>query len=1011
MAGVGLQYELDIDFARAKRQLDDFRRDAAGKLAKSVQSAVDAGLGGQGGLSEKVVRNRIKLLATIQRAEAKGVEESIRDYVAGERQKARTTVDRIRTQWSQTKARLKEEESMWSSLEKGDERRAKNVEKQEDAAWRAHESAEERKTKTTEREVDKRTRKEKRAMEDEENARRRTRSILSTVRANYTGAGGAFGPAYDSAAKKSTKEVLEAEQHRAFIEDKFAAARSLAQRDEGITLQVHTERLKSIREAYLLDVAQLESRIGQMGLAELQQELSNRTQAYGRHVRELRSLQASDINTANVSNSGRNFQRFFQGQQLVEDAAIGMQLNGLSGALRGASNNISFLGASIEGPTGIAVLLAGLGLTLANTAGLFDKFGESAKRAKEEMEEYGRTREHLLGLEEKFLGRERSSRASDGLHEEIRLIRQRTDAKQRELDLQRENIALLQRLPVLESGMSGVGTSPGQFISQGEITGRAVRGQQADAIRRLLTSRGVNPEGDVQFLEERFKGLQSELRGLNRESVEATTALDELNKTVLGPDAKAREANERLGGLSSKSEAIQKRLDDGRKALAAVERRRDTSQQLSDIRERINLFRPEGPQENMEKYAKALADQRSLLSRYADEMDKVSQTTADQVEWANEMLVAGEKLRDVRMEQLDIYQREADTARSLVDRENERLEVIKEQRRVQREGFERDVFGARNTIISQRAGENLDVLSRQAGSARDAIQSRREQLFSRLDTMGRAGANSRYISGVKAQIDAEAQYRLKAIDAEEERRRKSIEQTRDQQIRAATRDRERLLGGRATSFADQARAAFDAGQFDRARELNEMARQNLSELQNLQMGQIGQGTANDSQAALARAEETQRKLDATFGMDAQATTSARDEALNNYRSIVAEATKLASVMQQSAEYMERVANGAQVSANALRQIRESLGFEETRTSRLQTLADATGSAGDRNLFARGLEGQLRTSQPIPQQGLGSTQSISTFAPNVTINGAGGATAGILAELQFQQEIAKRRTNR
>lgn len=76
------------------------------------------------------------------------------------------------------------------------------------------------------------------------------------------------------------------------------------------------------------------------------------------------------------SGFGQGSFQLFQVQQAVEDFNFA--------GIRGAANNLSVLAASIGGPAGTAALVALLGGNLLVTSGMFDRFGESAKKAAKE---------------------------------------------------------------------------------------------------------------------------------------------------------------------------------------------------------------------------------------------------------------------------------------------------------------------------------------------------------------------------------------------------------------------------------------------------------------------------------------------------------------------------------------------------------------------------------------------------------------------------------------------------
>jgi hypothetical protein len=67
----------------------------------------------------------------------------------------------------------------------------------------------------------------------------------------------------------------------------------------------------------------------------------------------------------------------FMVTQAIEDASVGAELDGLSGAIRGAANNIAFLAAQIPGPIGLISQFGLAALTVANsTRALSRAWGE-----------------------------------------------------------------------------------------------------------------------------------------------------------------------------------------------------------------------------------------------------------------------------------------------------------------------------------------------------------------------------------------------------------------------------------------------------------------------------------------------------------------------------------------------------------------------------------------------------------------------------------------------------------
>lgn len=814
--------------------------------------------------------------------------------------------------------------------------------------------------------------------------------------------------------KKSAADQKKADEESARRLDAINARRSRVGVSGGFTDPGLIQREAAKRAEMIQQLAALEANANTMGAESFREKLRQMDVAWRRFNRHLNAQQANIDNQAAVNNSGRNFQRGFQVQQGIEDAAIGYQLNGVQGALRGMSNNLSFLGASLGGNVGVIALVASLGLTLANTTGMFDRFTEASKKAKEELDNYFKSREHLLQLEERFLGRDQGDATSSGLTREVMEINQRTEARERELTVQEENLRLLRAYAEVQDQIRAFGFNQAGSagVSQEDIKRYGGYLRERESISGQLGVNGVSVDADPDRVEEQTKTLRSELQGLAEDYEEAKAAQEEYTAAFAASNATFEAVREKAGGLSGKNDAIQSHLSDVQGGLGLIEEQRNNSPALARLREQANLFRPGGRDADPEQFQAVLQKIAELNDVFADQAEDLLKTEGQRIMLANELVEKADKARDQQEQSLAIVQQQAQAARQLAVEEDKRLETIKEQSRLRREQFEQTVFEAKNTIRSAKADEETKALSTQADRARRTVRDRAEQLRRQIPTGGRNSAQSGQARDWVAQ--QEEAY-LRFIDEEEQRRGTGINSRRDADIQAATRAREGALSTRAGTLTGDAQAAFSSGQFDQARNLIEQSRSALQELTQLQTSQIGRGTSAEQEDALNRATQTQTQMDATDALEAQVTETARNRALNAFNDMVIKAdeyeAELAAIkaLQDEMEAPEWISALDVERAQGIRDALKEIANLSTRTATAGAVVEATGDVGVANeLFA----GALATKDiaPPPPGTVGQNQ-ISNFTQNAVINNTGGSAAGVIAELTAQLEFQKIRAGR
>lgn len=827
--------------------------------------------------------------------------------------------------------------------------------------------------------------------------------------------------AAEQAARARQKEAREAERDARRLAsrlDAINAGRMRANSMGGFTSPDAVNIEKQARAKMLAELTNLEVNANKMGAYAFQEKMRQIHSSFSQAIHQMKSAQADFTNQRNINNTGLNFSRAFQGQQMVEDFAIGYQLNGMQGALRGATNNLSFLGASVGGPLGVTALIASLGLTLANTTGLFDRFTEASKRAKEELDNYFKSREHLLQLEERFLGRDQGDATSSGLTREVMEINQKTEARERELTVQEENLRLLRAYAEVQDQIRAFGFNQAgnAGVSKEDIKRYGDYLRERESITGQLGVNGVSVDADPDRVEEQTKTLRSELQGLAEDYEEAKAAQEEYTAAFAASNATFEAVREKAGGLSGKNDAIQSHLSDVQGGLGLIEEQRNNSPALARLREQANLFRPGGRDADPEQFQAVLQKIAELNDVFADQAEDLLATESQRIMLANELVEKADKARDQQEQSLAIVQEQAQAARELAQVEDQRLETIKEQRRVQREQFEASVFEARKGIRGAEAQRDEDNLAKQADSARDRVRRRADQLraqlaigsrnLSRQGARGPGGRDMRAdISQAGAWIDQQEQAYLQNIEREEERRRTGITARRDADIQKMNADREGLLKQRAGGLSGQAQEAFSAGQFDRARQLIDQSRGALQELQALQMQQVGEGTPEQMRAALDRATATQQQMDQTFGLEAQVTTASRDAALQAFQQNVNLADQYEKELQQIKALQDSLKDAEfikQLEVDRAKQIRDyftEIANIATRTEVVGAVAEASGDP----LVAPSLfQGALdHASFPALPPSAGATGPVSNFAPNVTINQAGGSAVGVIAELALQ----------
>jgi len=200
-----------------------------------------------------------------------------------------------------------------------------------------------------------------------------------------------------------------------------------------------------------------------------------------------------------------------------------------------------------------------------------------------------------------------------------------------------------------------------------------------------------------------------------------------------------------------------------------------------------------------------------------------------------------------------------DATQKLIRAEAERIEKLKQAKKESREGFGGKKFDAQMTLLDKKIDKDEENVKKRA----DADRKQLDQF--RKNTKGNP----------QAQAWADAQERR--IDKKEQRDLNGLEKRKERIQRGMLDSREANLKGRAQSELDAAKHSQADGNAGLAKEQFEKSRKTLEELQQLQLEQVGSRPLPEGNAALGRAESTQRKIDAAFDEEIKAAQEQQDQ--------------------------------------------------------------------------------------------------------------------------------------
>ncbi len=566
-----------------------------------------------------------------------------------------------------------------------------------------------------------------------------------------------------------------------------------------------------------------------------------------------------------ISDRTRNMSRqvnvMFNVQQAIEDFSFA--------GMRGASNNLAAMAATLGGPAGIIAMLGLAGYSLYNIGKDMKWFGDKVEETTKsianqiqtlkELREASRQRE--LGFSGRGFGSSRSQmfeRAKDVELFRRELASLNSDAK-RFTAIDEELRGFLApmkdpRTTPIKGGMGGAALDEARLKEIEKFYAKRER-----AIEFLKENRDIFGDVDVDTFYESYKEnlelvkeFQQEAENnakLKQQEIEDTKEQIRVLKEYIDVEKQIDSIHK---SMESKFSGVTG-LDDLPLVKKSLEENRDLEksqldwlqEQIDSRKEAIELLQAQGREKEALDNAKELAEWVLRQKTIHDDSYGAARRLYDL--FSNTYSIVKDTVAQT--------DRLAQSTERAAKAAWERVKALKAEKQSGQFSFESAVFGAQNTIIGKQAEE--------------ALEQRRNMLGSQDNYLKRDEMMVKFMFGDNERTRKLIQERAKVISKQYEYALKSIEDTVDWQrrVRANT-----LLDERIDVLKDRSAGQAKGGDFKGSIE-------SLSEVQNLLLGAMGNaGTSTQMTAFLNRAKKIQDEIDKMHDRNIQRETERADKA-------------------------------------------------------------------------------------------------------------------------------------
>lgn len=730
------------------------------------------------------------------------------------------------------------------------------------------------------------------------------------------------------------------------------------QRIDRTALLSEQQRLE-LKEQSAIAFQRLRSKTANFDIMQTRRELAVETGAQRESLRQAQIVaqQKQQLALRDVKNLNRINVFAFQTQQAIED----FQFAGL----RGVSNNLAFMATTLGGKAGIVAVAGLAAAALVPTALRMLDLGDAGEEAGKQLD---RTTDRL----DEFIARSKAFReaftsvgpddsAEDIFSRQAEKVREAADIFE-DMRRRQERLGQLQGLDIALRKLTDAG-EPGALSVAEAIEGidRAAKAAgitvQLDLVDRFKQMLGIQA---IPNLAEDLKEAQEAVNQLNREFDAALGAeagfrrRAELTQKMTADLERAADARARLDdlpGVDSAIDHIQDRIEAEQQAVDDfVQRMQDDirvlQDQFEDLEQQHIIAVDRGDLELAEDIEKRILDLQKEITKETEDAAAAARIAVDVrrplVESLEEIVEKEKEAREEIEDQIKL-------TKERIAQENEKLMLLREQQEEAKAQFQSNLFGAKNTIVGQQADALREGVTDQFADMRRQL----EAAMHAEQFVFRPFAEKDFV--LQAQQAA-----MRRIDAMERAALRAIDRKEKELTNRLRTEREGQLGGRAERLQQLARDAANKGEIARAEHLTERAQEALDQLQDFQLGQVGQGTVADSQAALQRAQETEQKIQQSFDLQAQLAEQRRAADEAGLQQLEAQMNNIDAVKMRIESRQAVSALDLQRANQLLQILRDALNVKE-RLAGGQAGADSV--AGPAGVPARATGGFVASGSP------------------------------------------------